>query len=100
MSHSTLTLPRSIAETSAFQRGTLLGLPRSVTVGLCLPGVLTDAHRHKLCLVLAITGTLMMCALALDRIHKDTAVFDMPAFKASKPPLLDLTVEPKRGPRV
>ena len=76
-----------------------LGLPRVLTDGLCLPGVVTDARGHKLCLVLAITGTLMMCALALDRIHKDTAVFDMPAFKASKPPLLDLTVEPKRGPR-
>ena len=77
-----------------------LCLPRVLTGGLCLPGVVTDARDHKLCLVLAITGTLMMCALALDRIHKDMAVFDMPAFKASKPPLLDLTVEPKRGPRV
>ena len=100
MSHSTLTLAGSIAETSAFQRGTLLGLLELVTVGLCLPGVLTDANRHKVCLVLAITGTLMMCALAADRIHQDLAVFDMPAFKASKPPLLDLTVEPMRGPRV
>ena len=60
----------------------------------------TDACRHKFSLLLAIAGTLMMSALALDRIHRNTAVFDMPAFKASKPPLPDLTIEPTRGPRV
>ena len=60
----------------------------------------TDACRHKFSLLLAIAGTLMMSALALDRIQRNTAVFDMPAFKASRPPLHDLTIEPTRGPRV
>jgi hypothetical protein len=60
----------------------------------------TDRHRHKLSLILAITGTLIMCALVLDSIHRDLAVFDMPTFKASKPPLLDATVELLRGPCV
>jgi hypothetical protein len=60
----------------------------------------TDRRCHKLSLILAIAGTLMMCALALDSIHRDVAVFDMPTFKASKPPLLDTTVEPLRGPCV
>jgi hypothetical protein len=61
---------------------------------------MTDRSRHKVSLVLAIAGTLMMCALALDSIHRTFAVFDMPTFKASKPPLLDATVEPTRGPCV
>ena len=48
---------------------------------------MTDPSRHRFSLILAIAGMLMMCMLALDRIHRNTAVFDMPAFKASKPPL-------------
>ena len=62
--------------------------------------VVTDTRRHRVSLLLAIAGTLMMCALAGARIHRDMAVFDMPAFKTSKPPLPDLTIEPTRGPRV
>ena len=61
---------------------------------------MTDRNRHKLSLALAIAGTLMMCALALDSIHRTWAVFDLPTFKASKPPLLDVAVEPLRGPCV
>ena len=90
MSHPALTLPAPIAKWPGFSRGTLLGFHSSVT----------DPSRHRFSLILAITGTLMMCMLALDRIHRNTAVFDMPAFKASKPPLPDLTIEPTRGPRV
>jgi hypothetical protein len=60
----------------------------------------TDVNRHRLSLLLAIAGTLMMCALAMDRIYWTMAVFDMPAFKASKPPLHDLSIEPTRGPRI
>ena len=90
MSHWTLTLPAPIAKWPGLLRGTLLGLQDS-----------SDRRfRHKFSLLLAIAGTLMMSALALDRIHRNTAVFDMPAFKASKPPLHDLTIEPTRGPRV
>jgi hypothetical protein len=100
MSHWTLTLPAPIAKWPGLSRGTLLGLPDGVTDGRRLPSVVTDAQRHKFSLLLAIAGTLMMSALALDRIHRNTAVFDMPAFKASKPPLHDLTIEPTRGPRV
>ena len=90
MSHHTLTLPARIAKWPGLPRGTLLGFCSAVT----------DVNRHRLSLLLAITGTLMLCALAAARIHRDVAVFDMPAFKASKPPLHDLSIEPMRGPRI
>jgi hypothetical protein len=90
MSHHTLTLPARIAKWPGLRRGTLLGFRLAVT----------DANRHRLSLLLALAGTLMMCALAMDRIYWNTAVFDMPAFKASKPPLHDLSIEPMRGPRI
>jgi hypothetical protein len=89
MSHHTLTLAARIAKWPGLRRGTLLGFRLGVT----------DANRHRLSLLLAITGTLMMCALAAARIYRDTAVFDLPAFKASKPPLHDLSIAPMRGPR-
>ena len=90
MSHSTPTLPARIAKWPGLQRGIFLGFCSAVTDALC----------HRLSLFLAITGTLMMCALTAVRIYQDMAVYDMPAFKASKPPLHDLSIEPMRGPRI
>jgi hypothetical protein len=63
------------------------------------PGM-TDARRHRLCLLLALAGSLLMGAVTLSNIRQAHAVYDLPTFEASKPPLSDVPRPPRKGPRV
>ena len=58
-----------------------------------------DARNHRACLILALIGTLMLCALMLSNARATFGVIDLPVYKASKPPFLEVPTHSIEGPR-
>jgi hypothetical protein len=59
----------------------------------------TDRRAHRLCLLLALAGTMLLGAATIHRIQETTAVYNMGTFEASRPPLLDSKTHATRGSR-